>query len=502
MSDLSEEQGQDKWLAEISRKSAAKAGDNSDKQHISLSIFSFPVEKLFPICVDDTSTVSEQCATEEETGGKTLPEFIMGTKFTCRVCTSEFGTLKEQHDHFKTPLHVVNLKRSVAGMNAVSTIDIESDDSEDECGDNDNDDEEFAEDQDVMDGCMKFSENKMFTEGTVKKHNDKTNGSVVVFQKNNSNWEFSISSSIFGLSTSLERERNDREEDPWVTLRRTLQIFRHVDEQSQQLYSCVLVLRSGMFAGAIFEGNKCILHKVFRRYTVRAKAGGGQSSFDSNGRKAKSAGATLRRYGEQALKEDIQALLLSWMPYLQSCVVVLTAIPKTMKHYVFSDAIQRHGFSRDDSRIRSIPFMVKKPTFDNIKAVQQVCTRIEFNYKAKDESDTGNQGHPVLDTVMEEDAVQQKIIVCADLVNDEAEFSPLEVVVPEILWVLFKELMEAINTTNFDYFSDIMSRIAAVASADFGAHADLSAWYSAAHSLAQLETPLHRAAECEFCLHV
>lgn len=48
------------------------------------------------------------------------------------------------------------------------------------------------------------------------------------------------------------------------------------------------------------------------RYTIRAKRGGSQSSYDSGGRKAQSAGAALRRYGEQALREDVRALLKEW----------------------------------------------------------------------------------------------------------------------------------------------------------------------------------------------
>lgn len=48
------------------------------------------------------------------------------------------------------------------------------------------------------------------------------------------------------------------------------------------------------------------------RYTIRAKRGGSQSSYDSGGRKAQSAGAALRRYGEQALREDARALLKEW----------------------------------------------------------------------------------------------------------------------------------------------------------------------------------------------
>lgn len=44
------------------------------------------------------------------------------------------------------------------------------------------------------------------------------------------------------------------------------------------------------------------VHKTFHCYTVRAKQGGGQSARDAKGGNApKSAGASLRRYNEQAL---------------------------------------------------------------------------------------------------------------------------------------------------------------------------------------------------------
>lgn len=65
----------------------------------------------------------------------------------------------------------------------------------------------------------------------------------------------------------------------------------------------ILMLGGGHFAGAIFQGQEPILHKTFHCYTVRAGQGGSQSSRDgkSGGSQPKSAGASLRRYNEQAL---------------------------------------------------------------------------------------------------------------------------------------------------------------------------------------------------------
>ena len=51
-----------------------------------------------------------------------------------------------------------------------------------------------------------------------------------------------------------------------------------------------------------------LLHKTFHRYTTRRKQGGSQGLNDAAGKKAISAGAMLRRYGEQALR-DVRGFL-------------------------------------------------------------------------------------------------------------------------------------------------------------------------------------------------
>merc|ERR550537_1906261 len=65
----------------------------------------------------------------------------------------------------------------------------------------------------------------------------------------------------------------------------------------------VCALRSGHFAGGVFHGTEAVIHKAIHRYTIRAKSGGSQAAADSSGKKIKSAGSTLRRYGQQRLAE-------------------------------------------------------------------------------------------------------------------------------------------------------------------------------------------------------
>ena len=57
------------------------------------------------------------------------------------------------------------------------------------------------------------------------------------------------------------------------------------------------------------RGLVVLAHKSFHRYTTRKKQGGSQSAQDASGKFAKSAGAQLRRYGEESLKDDIKGLL-------------------------------------------------------------------------------------------------------------------------------------------------------------------------------------------------
>ena len=115
---------------------------------------------------------------------------------------------------------------------------------------------------------------------------------------------------------------------------------------------------------------------------MRAKSGGGQSSHDNKGGKARSAGAMLRRYGEQALKDDIASLLQLWSGHIQCCSVLLIAAPRTLQHCLFDVSMSKGGgavLSKDDPRISSVPFAVSRPTLDEVRAVHERCTHVHYS---------------------------------------------------------------------------------------------------------------------------
>lgn len=115
---------------------------------------------------------------------------------------------------------------------------------------------------------------------------------------------------------------------------------------------------------------------------MRAKSGGGQSSHDNKGGKARSAGAMLRRYGEQALKDDIASLLQLWSGHIQCCSVLLIATPRTLQHCLFDVSMSKGGgtvLSKDDPRISSVPFAVSRPTLDEVRTVHERCTHVLYS---------------------------------------------------------------------------------------------------------------------------
>ncbi|KAI7954235.1 hypothetical protein MJO28_006782 [Puccinia striiformis f. sp. tritici] len=133
---------------------------------------------------------------------------------------------------------------------------------------------------------------------------------------------------------------------------------------------------------SIIEVEPIILqHKTFHRYTTRRKQGGGQASHDGGGKgAAKSAGASLRRYNEQTLVQEIQDLLKTWQqPIRDSQLIFIRASKSNMKTFFKDDpkADSSHKFDRGDPRIRSLPFVTKRPTFNELKRCFNELTRVK-----------------------------------------------------------------------------------------------------------------------------
>lgn len=156
----------------------------------------------------------------------------------------------------------------------------------------------------------------------------------------------------------------------------------------------VLLIQSGRFAGGVFRHGKCLAHRATVRYTVRKGQGKAQSVQDGS-RRPKSVGSQLRRAGEEQLKVDIKTTLMKWteMGYIKNACLIFVACPKTMRSNVFSvaDAISIRSkiksksndsdgmlLSKDDDRVRKIPFDVGRATFHAVEVVHEVMMGVDL----------------------------------------------------------------------------------------------------------------------------
>ncbi|KAH9810617.1 hypothetical protein DFH28DRAFT_932727 [Melampsora americana] len=129
-------------------------------------------------------------------------------------------------------------------------------------------------------------------------------------------------------------------------------------------------------------------HKTFHRYTTRRKQGGGQGTHDTGGKgMAKSAGANLRRYNEQALTDVLE---------------------------------------RSDSRIRTFPFPTRRPTLNELKRCFHEFTRVQLTRLTKEELEAADQLY--LDSILprkpppsKPQAIQPKKLVATKPEIDPAE---------------------------------------------------------------------------------
>lgn len=408
---------------------------------------------------------------------------------SCRICgKSSFADRAEQSQHYKSQLHIVNLKRSLMGLPAVSDI-IDNDDNDvsdmelKESSDSEESEEEtdlFVDADEVgshalnrdLSGTVETSEQTCtsFPEGTVVKTYNNVTGAMYRFIPTS----FPTSNIVVpaALLSAVERTsamspsgdngegtNAPQSRSPWTLLSAAC------TWNPRKPYVAVLLLQSGRFAGAIFDTRTClssagkqtkmldtvtqtyfrenhqsstipyqqlstnfyngasltcIKHKAIRRYTVRAKAGGSQSSHDGQGKKAKSMGAQLRRYGEQKLKDDVYDVLREWGSdgLLDQCAYILVSVGRTLQHVLFRDSNSSSSAStsqeeypyklaKSDPRVvRGLGMMVDKPTLEECCRVFRLCTAVTFEKSSEVVSTTeGSHVHVAPAEVVVENAM-------------------------------------------------------------------------------------------------
>ncbi|KDQ19085.1 hypothetical protein BOTBODRAFT_103232 [Botryobasidium botryosum FD-172 SS1] len=123
-------------------------------------------------------------------------------------------------------------------------------------------------------------------------------------------------------------------------------------------------------------------HKTFHRYTTRRKQGGSQSVNDNAKGPAKSAGAQLRRYGEQALRDDIRGLMTEWSEEIASCERIFIRA-NVANRRIFLDHPESI-IPRGDPRMRTFPFPTRRPTQAELTRCLTELTRVKISHLTED----------------------------------------------------------------------------------------------------------------------
>ncbi|KAF9245288.1 hypothetical protein BU15DRAFT_85621 [Melanogaster broomeanus] len=139
-------------------------------------------------------------------------------------------------------------------------------------------------------------------------------------------------------------------------------------------------------------------HKTFHRYTTRRKQGGSQSVNDNSKGAAISAGAMLRRYGEQALRDDIRNLLQDWAEDIHECerIFIRASVSNRRTFLDYEGCIINKG----DDRLRTFPFPTRRPTQSELVRCLQELTQVKVSYlteealRAQDEAFLASQPKP------------------------------------------------------------------------------------------------------------
>ncbi|KAF9301161.1 hypothetical protein BGZ74_007038 [Mortierella antarctica] len=247
------------------------------------------------------------------------------------------------------------------------------------------------------------------------------------------------------VSDEDEEEVVDQNQD-WLAYQIQAKQLKQVSKPTTKpRYWTLVLIGGGHFAGVIMDlagqvsthgrDMKVIAHKTFHRYTVRRKQGGSQAAHGA----ANSAGARIRMYNEEALKSEVRELLDSWSEWINQSECVFVHSPGNNRRVLFYDGSVVSAADKQ-GRLRSIPFMTRRPTLSELKRAYLELSTVKV-YKMTQESLTQQDR-------MEQKALE-KAIEASKTKTDDASVVPSQEVIPEAPVELLK-LIELIKKGRAD----------------------------------------------------
>ncbi|CAJ1814963.1 unnamed protein product [Sphenostylis stenocarpa] len=287
-------------------------------------------------------------------------------RLTCNTCRTLFDSLQDQRAHFKSDIHRFNVKLTIAGKNIVKEEDFEVLTSE------------FVKDYDVSSiSGSESDDSETESQSQIVLH-DKSSDKQKLFFRLQTGQRVSVWKCLIMNVTENVLYDNENAKNEAVQKLKSLT----AEPRDNTHLRIVLLASGGHFAGCVFDGDAVVAHKTFHRYVVRAKAGKKQSSKDASGRAVHSAGASLRRYNELALKKEVHELLTAWKPYFDASNCIFIHAPSSSRQLLYDG--ERSYFGNSQCDIRNIALSVRRPTFREAKRVYSQLTHVTYEADEKE----------------------------------------------------------------------------------------------------------------------
>lgn len=246
-----------------------RGGWNGTKKSTKVSLFSLPLDCI-PCLKQRHDADEDQSGPQVHKSTGVVDAVVSASRgLTCIACQLTFNEVREQQLHFKSDLHLVNLKRRVQGLTALLSSDAASSDSVDINKDAPAEEDEDSDSNEERDtDFANETNNEVFQPsgftnalGSITKEFSSQRGPTLrIKDASLPNWELVVSTGMFATDSAFHtREWNTNDEampSPWD------QLSLQVERIRQNKICAVFLLRSGRFAGAIFDGQNLLIHKV------------------------------------------------------------------------------------------------------------------------------------------------------------------------------------------------------------------------------------------------
>lgn len=335
---------------------------------------------------------------EKSKDGEIAKKKSISDSLRCNACKKDFGDQHIKRQHYKKDFHTFNVKRNLRGLPPVKEDEFEKilQGENNNPIDKEHSDSDSTDDEKLGEGSGSSDEDEIYREredylgniieNEVEKlsiNDDHEDSTAIISHLNTRSAQIYFKSrllqdsEVFGVYKALFTKESLS--NPLMSMKD----WNEYTDQSTSI-SALFMIGGGHFAGAIVshqrsnvKGNSrkhdetlqeqavhFIEHKTFHRYTTRRKQGGSQSAMDQAKGKANSAGSSLRRYNESALRIDVQNLLKDWEPYLAKCENIFIRAHNVHDRKIFTDD---KVIGKLDQSLKTFPFTTTRPTIAELK---------------------------------------------------------------------------------------------------------------------------------------